>query len=124
MTYHDLEIHKKARGAVEELWGKPALLPAAVPNCIALGTKACSDGGWPPSNTTTRHIWPALVLSTDEGPGGGYVSQGHSHRTGPTHAFIFHAETQAALIGSDPLGSWQYKQLCGHGQVCETMSQR
>lgn len=51
VTYHGLEVHKVARGAVEELWRKPALLPTAVPNCVALRTEAWSYYGWTPSDT-------------------------------------------------------------------------
>jgi hypothetical protein len=103
-TYQGLEVHKGARGAVEELWGKPALLPAAVPDCVTLGTEACSDcGSLLVRPQTYARTWPTHVLSTEEDPnwrgwgwGECYASQVHSPGT---RVLILpcHAETTSKL---------------------------
>lgn len=127
VTYHGLEIRKGARGAVEELRGKPALLPAAVPDCITLETEACSDcGSHLVRPQTYACTWPTLALSMEEDPSGGYASHVHSHRTGPIQYMLSSSMLEPPLscpaVKAGPLGSQQCTQPYGYGQACEPMS--
>lgn len=42
------ELHEGGGGAVEELWGQPALLPAAVPHRVSHGSLGAGHCGWLP----------------------------------------------------------------------------